>query len=52
MGFFLSRLSSIFLVLVPKVEGASNIKDFMPISLVGYTYKPITKDLAKTSCSG
>ena len=34
-NMFVRSLNSTFLVLVPKLENASNIKDFRPISLVG-----------------
>lgn len=38
-------LNSTFLVLIPKVVGAKNIKDFRLISLVGSLYKLIFKVL-------
>ena len=35
-----------FLVLIPKKEGASDVQDFRPISLLGSLYKIIVKVLA------
>ena len=35
-----------FLVLIPKKEGASDVQDFRPISLLGSLYKIIAKVLA------
>ena len=35
-----------FLVFIPKKEGASDVQDFRPISLVGSLYKIIAKVLA------
>ena len=35
-----------FLVLVPKIENAVDIKDFRPISLMGGLYKILAKVLA------
>lgn len=40
---FMKSLDSTFLVLIAKVEGAVNIKEFRPISLVGSIYKFIAK---------
>ena len=39
-------LNATFLVLIPRKEGASDVQDFRPISLVGSLYKIITKVLA------
>ena len=43
---FVKSLNAIFLALVPKKNGASNIRDFRPISLVGSVYKILVKVLA------
>ena len=45
-GKFVKSLNSIFIVMVPKKEGADDFKDFRPISLVGSLYKPIANVLA------
>lgn len=42
---FVKSLNTTLLVLIAK-KGAKNIKDFRPISLVGYIYKLISKILA------
>ena len=34
--------------MIPKIEGAIDIKDFRPISMIGSIYKIIAKILAKT----
>ena len=39
-------LNSTFIVMVPKKEGADDLKDFRSISLVGSLYKFIAKVLA------
>ena len=44
-GTFVKSLNSTFLVLIPKKGGAEDLKDFMPISLVGSLYKILTKVL-------
>ena len=38
-GRFVKSLNATFLVLVPKKEGAEDLKEFRPISLVGSLYK-------------
>jgi hypothetical protein len=45
-GKFVKSLNSTFLSLIPKFNGAKEIKDFCPISLVGSVYKIIAKVLA------
>ena len=45
-GMFQRSLNSTFLVLLPKKEGAKDLKDFRPISLVGGLYKLLAKVLA------
>ena len=45
-GRFVKSLNATFLVLVPNKEGAENLKDFKPISLVGSLYKLLAKVLA------
>ena len=45
-GRFVRSLNSTFLVLILKREGAEDLKDFKPISLVGGLYKLIAKVLA------
>ncbi|RVW72642.1 hypothetical protein CK203_050637 [Vitis vinifera] len=44
-GTFQRSLNSTFLVLIPKKEGAENLRDFRPISLVGSVYKLLVKIL-------
>ena len=39
-------MNATFLVLIPKKNDASNIRDFRPISLVGSMYKILSKVLA------
>ena len=39
------NLNATFLVLIPKKEGASDVQDFKPISLMGSLYKIIAKVL-------
>ena len=43
---FEKSLNATFIVLIPKKNGASNIRDFRPISLVGSVYKILAKALA------
>ena len=43
---FVHSLNSTFIVLVPKIGGVEDIKDFRPISLVNNLYKLIVKVLA------
>ena len=44
-GKFEKSLNAIFITLIPKKNGASNIRDFRPISLVGSVYKILAKVL-------
>lgn len=46
-GLFLKSLNTTFLVLIAKKEGANNIKDFRPVSLMGCIYKLISNVLAR-----
>ena len=43
---FEKSLNATFVALIPKKNGASNIRDFRPISLVGSVYKILAKVLA------
>ena len=43
---FEKSLNATFIALIPKKNGASNIRDFRPISLVGSLYKILAKVLA------
>jgi hypothetical protein len=45
-GTFAKSLNATFVVLIPKKVGATEVKDFRPISLVGSMYKIISKVLA------
>ena len=45
-GKFVKSINSTFISLIPKIQGAKEIKDFWPISLVGGVYKIISKVLA------
>jgi hypothetical protein len=45
-GKFVKSINSTFILLISKVHGAKEIKDFRPISLVGGIYKIIAKVLA------
>ena len=45
-GKFVRSLNTMFLVLIPKINGAEDLKDLRPISLVGSLYKLIAKVLA------
>jgi hypothetical protein len=42
----MSRLNSAYITMIPKVEGADQVKDFRPISLVHSFAKLVTKVLA------
>lgn len=42
-GKFVRELNATFLLLIPKVVGATNIRDFRFVSLVDYIYKLIAK---------
>ncbi|RVW54908.1 hypothetical protein CK203_071538 [Vitis vinifera] len=44
---FMKSLNAIFLVLVPKKDGAEDLRDFRPISLVGSLYKLLANRLKK-----
>jgi len=46
-GKFVASLNTTFIGLIPKKVGATNIKDFRPISLVGCIYKLLSKVLAR-----
>ena len=43
---FEKSLNATFIALIPKKNGAFNIRDFRPISLVGSVYKILAKVLA------
>jgi hypothetical protein len=45
-GKFVKCINSTFISLIPKIQGAKEVKDFRPISLVGGVYKIISKVLA------
>ena len=45
LGKFVRSLNTTFLVLIPKIKGAKDFKDFKPISLMGSLYKLIVKVL-------
>jgi hypothetical protein len=45
-GEFVKSINSTFIALIPKSQGAKEVKDFRPISLVGGIYKIIAKVLA------
>lgn len=42
-----SEINATFLMLIPKIDNATHIKDFKPISLCNVSYKAITKLVAK-----
>jgi hypothetical protein len=45
-GKFMKSINSTFISLIPKTQGAKEVKDFRPISLMGGVYKIISKVLA------
>jgi hypothetical protein len=45
-GKFVKSINSTFISLIPKIQGAKEVKDFRPISLVSGVYKIISKVLA------
>lgn len=45
-GIFVKNLNVSFIVLISKIPGATELKDFRPISLVGGVYKILAKVLA------
>lgn len=45
-GRLTKGINATFVALIPKVDGASNFKDFRPISMVGWLYKLLSKVLA------
>lgn len=47
LGFLAHSLNNAFISLILKVEGASDICDFRPISLMRSTYKIITKVMSR-----
>ena len=50
-GRFVKSLNSTFLVLIPKKEGAEDLKDFRLISLLGSLYKLLANRLTKVMSS-
>lgn len=44
---FAQSINSTFLVIIPKIIGANNVKDFRPISLVGSLYKLLARRMSK-----
>ena len=45
-GHFVKSMNAPFLVLIPKKGGVEDLKDYMPINLVGGLYKWLVKVLA------
>ena len=45
-GKIIKGLNSTFIALVPKIDGPLHFQDFRPISMVGCTYKILSKVLA------
>lgn len=45
-GILPKAVNTTWVTLIPKIEGANELKDFRPISMVGYIYKIIAKILA------
>jgi len=46
LGRFVKSLNGTFIGFIPKEDGAQDIKDYQPISLVGCMYKLLSKMLA------
>ena len=46
-GKFVASLNATFIGLIPHNANAENIRDYRPISLVGYIYKLLSKVLAQ-----
>lgn len=45
-GILCKGINSIFVTLIPKIEGAARFKDYRPISMIGWLYKLLAKVLA------
>lgn len=46
-GKIVKGLNHSFIMLIPKREGAQNLQDFRPISLIGCVYKVIVRVIAR-----